>query len=231
MIGLLADTGKLDDLVAYLDRLINQEGVRDSMAWYANQVAVKADELVRADKLEEALAIFRSIPPRAEILSIQQAALDGKRKDLKIIEDRVKAEAAKPIEQRTNLGEFLSTLKGSIEQSETAIKAIEALPQLDAAMLMRRGRCLYNLKREEEALVCFKTLRIKYETAVDAKSAAFAEVVLYNKLQNIDKLLELGGATSRSIPMPRMPSRSPCWSARSLSSAASGTGSKPGMAI
>ncbi len=192
VIGLLADTGKLDDLVAYLDRLINQEGVRDSMAWYANQVAKKGDELVQADKLEEALAIYRSIPPRAEILSIQQAALDGKRKDLKIIEDRVKAEAAKPIEQRTNLGEYLSTLKGSIEQSETAIKAIEALPQLDAAMLMRRGRCLYNLKREEEALICFKTLRMKYETAVDAKSAAFAEVVLYNKLQNIDKLLELG---------------------------------------
>lgn len=200
VIGLLADTGKLDDLVAYLDRLINQEGVRDSMAWYANQVVVKADELVRAELFDAALAIYRSVPPRAEILSIQQAALTGKRKDLKIVEDRVKAEANRPIEQRSNAGEIAGNIKASIEQAETAVAAIEALPQLDSAMLMRRGRCLYYLHRDEEALVCFKTLRTNFETSVDAKAAAFAEVVLYNKLQNIDKLLELGQRYLRKYP-------------------------------
>ena len=42
VIGLLAETGKLEDLILYLDRLSNQAGVRDAIAWYANQVIVRA---------------------------------------------------------------------------------------------------------------------------------------------------------------------------------------------
>ena len=43
VIGLLADTGKLEDLILYLDRLSNQAGIRDALAWYANQVIVRGD--------------------------------------------------------------------------------------------------------------------------------------------------------------------------------------------
>jgi TolA-binding protein len=192
VIGLLADTGRLDNLVAYLDRLINQEGVRDSIAWYANQVIVRADELVSAEHYDAALAIYRSIPPRTEILNMQRFSLEGKHKDAALLEARVKAEANRPMEQHSNVGEILAMTKDSIAQDETALAALEAKTDLDAAIVMRRGRCLYYLERYGEALLCFKTIRLKHESATDAKAGAFAEIVLFNKLGNTEELLTLG---------------------------------------
>ncbi len=191
VIGLLADSGKLEDLVLYLDRLINQAGVRDALAWYTNQVIVRGDELVGNNKPQDyqaALAIYRSIPSRSEIIEIQNAALESQRKVLAILERRVTAEQNTPLNQRSRASELVSNLKPAIALSEEALKAIEEKPALDAALLMRRGRCLYNLERNEEALVCFRTIRSKYGTSEDAKGAAFGEIVIYNKLRDISQL-------------------------------------------
>jgi tetratricopeptide (TPR) repeat protein len=200
VIGLLADTGKIEDLIMYLDRLSNQAGVRDAIAWYANQVIVKADELVATEAYEAALAIYRAVPPRSEILAIQSAALEVQRRDVKILENRVAAEKAKNINQRSNASELLNSLKPAVELAEQAQAAINEKPDLDAALLMRRGRCLYYLDRNEEALVCFRTIRTKYASSADAKSAAYAEIVLMNKLKDIPAIKELCDAYLRKYP-------------------------------
>ena len=200
VIGLLADTGKLEDLVGYLDRLINQAGVRDAMAWYANQVIVRGDELVNMESYDTALAIYRSVPSRAQIIETQTAALTLQRKDLKTLEARVESEKKKPLGQRSNASEFLNNLKPAIELAEKALAAVEEKADLDAALLMRRGRCLYYLNRHEEALVCFRTLRMKYANSDDAKAAAYAEIVIFNKLKNIPEIKALCDAYLRKYP-------------------------------
>ncbi|MES2658726.1 MAG: tetratricopeptide repeat protein [Verrucomicrobiota bacterium] len=200
VIGLLADSGKLEDLVLYLDRLINQAGVRDALAWYTNQVIVRADELVGARQYDSALAIYRSIPSRGEILEIQKTALESQRKDVGILERRVTAEKDKPLNQRSNASELLGNIKPALALAEEALKAIEEKPALDAALLMRRGRCLYYLERNEEALVCFRTIRTKFASSEDAKPAAYAEIVIYNKLKDVAKLKTLCDDYLRKYP-------------------------------
>ena len=203
VIGLLADTGKLEDLILYLDRLSNQSGVRDAIAWYANQVIVRGDELVASQTpqgFESALAIYQSVPPRSQIIATQKTALDSQRKDMKILENRVNAEKTKPLGQRSNASEFLNNLKPAVELAEQALKTIEEKTDLDAALLMRRGRCLYYLDRHEEALVCFRALRTKYGSASDAKPAAYAEIVILNKLKNIPEIKALCDAYLRKYP-------------------------------
>ncbi|RYD43173.1 MAG: tetratricopeptide repeat protein, partial [Verrucomicrobiaceae bacterium] len=66
--------------------------------------------------------------------------------------------------------------------------------------LMRRGRCLYYLDRNEEALVCFRTLRNKYGSTADAKPAAYAEIVILNKLKDTAQIKELCDAYLRNYP-------------------------------
>lgn len=200
VIGLLAETGKLEDLTAYLDRLSNQAGIRDAIAWYANQVIVQGDELVGTQAYDAALAIYRSVPPRAQILEIQKNALEAQRRDVKTLENRVNLEKTKPLNQRSNASEFLNVLKPALELAEQALKVVEEKTDLDAALLMRRGRCLYYLDRHEEALVCFRTLRTKYGTSADAKPAAYAEIVILNKLKDIPKIKELCDAYLRNYP-------------------------------
>ena len=200
VVGLLADLGKLEDLSAYLDNLSQQSGVRDAIAWFANQVVVRGDELVGSQAYEPALAIYRSVPLREEILETQRLSLDSMRKDLKILEAKVKSEENKPMAQRSSAGQLVNSLKPAVEQSETALKAIEEKADLDAALLMRRGRCLFYLDRHEEALVCFRTIRTKHATATDAEKAAYAEIVILNKLKNISQIKEMCDQFLRKYP-------------------------------
>jgi tetratricopeptide (TPR) repeat protein len=200
VLGLIAANGKIEDLIAYLDRLSNQSGVRDAIAWYANQVIVRADELVGSESYEAALAIYRTVPPRSQIMEVQAEALESQRKDLKLLETKVNAEKDKPIEQRSSASEYISALKPAVELSEAALTIIRDKPDLDSALLMRRGRCLYNLDRLEEALVCFRLIRNKFGTATDAKAAAFGEIVILSKLQSIDKIKELCDDYLRKYP-------------------------------
>ncbi len=203
VIGLLADAGNIEDLINYLDRLSNQAGVRDAIAWYANQVIVRGDELVGAASpqgYEAALAIYQSVPPRSEIVETQKLALESQRRDVKTLENRVAADKGKPLNQQTNASEFLNNLKPAVELAEKALAAVEEKTDLDAALLMRRGRCLYYLERHEEALVCFRTIRLKYESAGDAQAAAYAEIVILNKLKNIPEIKALCDAFLRKYP-------------------------------
>lgn len=191
VIGLLADNGNLADLTAYLDRLSNQAGVRDTLAWYANQMIVRGDELVGSEAYEAALQIYRSIPPRNQIIQIQSASIASMQRDARILQTRVDGEKNKPINQRSSASDLLNALKPAIELTETALKAIEEKPDLDAALLMRRGRCLFYLNRFEEARLCFRTIRTKYPDATDGKNAAYAEIVILNQLKDIPALKEL----------------------------------------
>ena len=200
VIGLLADVGKLEDLTAYLDRLSYQAGVRNAIAWYANQIVVRGDELVASNSYEAALAIYRSAPSRNQILEIQSASLEAMRGDRKILEKRVEEEKKKEINKRSNASELLNGIKPAIELAEEALKAIEAKTDLDAALLMRRGRCLFYLNRYEEALVCFRTIRTNHPTAADADAAAYAEITIFHKLGNIPEIQEKCALFMRNFP-------------------------------
>jgi len=201
VIGLLADTGELEDLIAYLDRLINQAGVRDALAWYTNQVIVRGDELVNATNYNAALAIYRSVPPRSQILATQKSALESQKRDLKTLETRVTADQKKPLKERSALAsELLNNLKPAVALAEQALTVIEEKTDLDAALLMRRGRCLFYLDRYEEALVCFRAVRNRYASSEDAEAAAYAEIVIHNKLQSIEEIRELSDAFLRKYP-------------------------------
>ncbi len=200
VIGLLAETGKIEDLTAYLDRLSQQAGVRDAVAWFANQIVVRGDELVSNGSYEPALAIYRSVPPRSQILEIQAASLEAMRKDRKFLETRVESEKNKPINQRSTAPQLLGALIPAIDLADEAFKAIEAKADLDAALIMRRGRCLFYLGRYEEALFCFRTLRVDYPSATDTEAAAYAEIVILNKLVKISEIQEMCDQFMRKYP-------------------------------
>ena len=200
VIGLLAAGGNLENLTLYLDRVSRQAGVRDSIAWFANQVVVRGDEMVGTQAYTAALALYQVIPPRSEILATQNSALTVLRKKQKILEATVASEVDKPIEQHSKAAELLAGLTPAIDLAETARKTIEEKADLDAALLMRRGRCLFYMNRYEGALVCFRTLRTKHATSVDASAAAFAEIVIYNKLNNVPEIREKSALFMRKYP-------------------------------
>jgi len=191
VIGLLATTGRLEDLTAYLDRLSTQAGVRDAIAWFSNQVVVRGDELISKESYEPALAIYRAVPPRSQIIATQTTSLDAMRKDRKFLETRVEEEKKKGLSQRSGASQMLNVLKPAIELAENALKAIEGMADLDASLLMRRGRCLFYLNRFEEALICFRAIRTQYPDSTDLEGAVYAEIVVLNKLAKMAEIEEM----------------------------------------
>jgi tetratricopeptide (TPR) repeat protein len=191
VISLLAESGDLVDLIKYLDRLNNQSGIRNAYAWYASQVIVRGDTLMGAKSYEAALAIYRTVPTRSQISAVQKASLQTLRNDVKFLEERVEAEKAKEPEKRsTAVVELLDSLKPAIEVAEKSLATIEERADFDAAILMRRGRAHYYLDRYEEALVAFRTIRDKYSTSEEVKAAAYAEIIILNKVQNLSELMK-----------------------------------------
>jgi len=197
VINLLADEGKLEDLVYYLDRLTNQAGVRDAIAWYTNQVIVKGDECMAARDFDTALAIFQTAPSQRQIIKVQAQSLEVQKKNLALLERTVAKEDADEKKApnaplvRSVAREMAANLKPSIEANEKALAAIKELKDLDAALLMRRGHCFYALKRYEEARICFSTLRLKFPTYKDVRTAAFSEIMIMQDLEKSTELLDL----------------------------------------
>ncbi|KAB2641964.1 MAG: tetratricopeptide repeat protein [Verrucomicrobia bacterium] len=197
VINLLADEGKLEDLTYYLDHLTNQAGVRDAIAWYTNQVIVKGDECLDSRDFDTALAIFQTAPARSQILSTQTKSLDIQRKNLAILERTIAREDAEEKRKpeapivRSVARELASNLRPAIEANEKALAAIKELKDLDAGLLMRRGHCFYELKRYEEARLCFSTLRLKFPTYKAIKTAAFTEIMIMQDLAKSTELLDL----------------------------------------
>jgi len=201
-IDLLAQSGNIEDLISYLNRLINQQGVRDAIAWYANQVIIRADQLTASGKYDSALAIYRSILPRRQLLEVQQMSLERQKLTLTALEKREEAEKNLPIEQRpnTSASELAEKLKVTIAASEEALKAITDKEDLDAALLMRRGRCLYYLNRNEEALICFKYLQDKFPKAPDAEHATYSQIVILNRLKRPEETQKVAAEFIKKYP-------------------------------
>jgi TolA-binding protein len=191
VVSLLADAGDLDELIAYMDRLNNQSGVRDAIAWVSLQVTAEADNFMSSQMYDAALALYRSIPPRMQILEVQRNAIEEKRKKLKSLEARAAAENAKPIGERSDVSSLVVDAKSVITVSEEALKSVIDKPEFDALMIMRRGRCLYKLERFEESLICFREIRKKHAKSPDVSQAAFAEILVMNKLEKTKEIQDL----------------------------------------
>jgi len=200
VIDLLADNSNSDELVYYLDRLMNMAGVRDAIAWYTNAVTIRGDKALSNREYETALAIYQTVPTRKQIIQTQGIALEQQRKKIRILETTVENEAKNPEQPRSVASELLGTLRPGLDAAQTALAAIEQNKDLDAALVMRRGRCLLHLKRFEEALVCFGILRTKYPAYKETKMAAWGEISIMDQLKKSTGLLDLCNAYMKAYP-------------------------------
>jgi len=189
IISLLADDGRLDDLVAFLDRMNRMAGVRDAIAWYANELIVQGDDLVNNEDYGTALVLYQAVPSRDVMLETQALALERQRENLRLLE--AAAESKSPDTPPATTSDLIDSLKSDIKTNEKALAAIQKNENVDAALTMRRGRCFYHLSRFEEALLCFRTLRLKFPTFKDSQLAAYAEITLMQELNRSTGLLGL----------------------------------------
>lgn len=203
VIKLLAESEQLDQLVPYIHSLPSQAGVRNSIAWFSNELAVLGGALTDNEKFEAALAVYRAAPTRQQILDTQTASLEAAKAlqtsqeaQLELLQAQ-DANATTPearqalAEARDRASRFISDSQEVVRVAEAATKAIEEEPDFDAIILMQRGACLYYMDRREEALICFRQIRTNFPDSKVAERAAFAEVSTWSGLGNTEMVDQL----------------------------------------
>ena len=192
IIRLLTDDGKLDDLVAFLERMSQMAAVRNAIAWYSNELVVLGDDAKAAQNFDTALTLYQAVPPRNFILETQTLELERQRESLRLLEATAAAESRSPVSPApTTTTDLIDDLKSDINTNEKALAQIQNNEYVDAAMVMRRGLCFYHLGRYEEALLCFRTLRLKFPAFKDNKKAAYGEIGIMQELNRSAGLLDL----------------------------------------
>lgn len=206
-IEVLAESGEIQQLGRYLDRLSSQPGIIDLIAVYANELVRIADDMMGRGKQDAALMLYRAVPPRSMIIEQQRAAMTRVKGDLevvkKFVEEQQKQAAASTgsgLGNRTLDPGVVTKLETLSRAQEEAVKSIEEREDMDAALIMRRGRALYENKLISEARVCFREIRLHHPKSGDLETASFAELATLNDLGEVEELKKLANDFLKNFP-------------------------------
>lgn len=208
-VEVLADSNELAQLARYLERLSTQPGIIDLSAAYANELVRIGDGMMDKNPAA-ALLLYRSVQPRHLIIEQQRSSMERIRKDLDIVKKFVDAktqEAAKAPNAGLGNQGLLEAAKSAaakmealLKAQEESVKMIEEKDDMDASLMMRRGRALYQSKRYSEARVCFREIRTKFAKSGELETASFAELATLNDMNELEELKKLAAEFLKNFP-------------------------------
>jgi len=183
----LFDQDKAAEAVAMLRRL--EERPRSwNVVTYCNFLAFEIGDWA-FDSTEYSLALqaYRRIKPRGLLLRRQKESVDALSADM----ERFRREASAPEQVQARFMRERRLL-AALAQAEELLRKLESLPDYDAGLYHRIGRCFFNLDRFWEARVAFSRV---VEIAADEKireTAHFDLVLCLSRLRRFDELIAEG---------------------------------------
>lgn len=180
----LFDQDKAVEAIAMLQKL-EQRPRSWSVITYCNFLAFEiGDAAFDETEYELALKAYRRVKPRAVLLRREGETVETLRAELERFR-RVKA-APEQVQAR-----FMQErrLQGSLAQAEELLKKLESLPDYDANLYHRIGRCFFNLDRFWEARVAFmRVVEIASEDKI-REAGHFDLVLCLSRLRRFDELI------------------------------------------
>ena len=180
----LFDDGKGADAIAMLENL--EKHPRSwSVISYCNFLAFEIGDFMFDDtEYELALKAYRRVKPRQAILRHQQA-------DLKALEARLAALQGARLDTRDLRSRFQEErrLAGALAQAKEMAAKLDALPDYDANLYHRIGRCFFNTDRYWEARTAFtRVVAIAQDEAV-REAGHFDLILAISRLRRFDDLV------------------------------------------
>ena len=180
----LFDGGKMADAVAML-QAVEQKPRTWNVVTYCNLLAFEiGDAAFDNTDYELALKAYRRVRTRQAVLRPQQALVKSLQAELDVFnKERV------PVEQLRARFRRERRLNAALAQAQELLKKLESLPDYDAGLFHRIGRCFFNTDRYWEARVAFARV---VEVAQDEKlreAAHFDLVLVLSRLRRFDDLI------------------------------------------
>jgi tetratricopeptide (TPR) repeat protein len=180
----LFDLGKPAEALAQLQE-IEKRPLPWSVVTYANLLAFEiGDTAYDNTDYELALRAYRRVKTRRLLLRKQREAVQT----LKAEFEALQKEQSTPggLSQRFQRERRLSA---AVAQAEEMLRKLESLPDYDASLFHRIGRCFFNVDRYWEARIAFQ--RVAEEAADEAlrEAAHFDLILSISRLRRFDELI------------------------------------------
>ena len=180
----LFDEGKASEAIGILQEL-EQRPRSWSVITYCNFLAFEIGDFLFDDtEYELALTAYRRVKPRIALLRHQQnhlATLEAQLKDIQTARPSVHDIRSRFQEERR--------IAAELAQAREMAEKLEGLPDYDANLYHRIGRCFFNTDRYWEARVAFtRVVAIATEDAV-REAGHFDLILAVSRLRRFDDLL------------------------------------------
>ena len=180
----LFDAGKLVDAVAML-QAVEQHPRTWNVVTYCNLLAFEiGDAAFDNTEYELALKAYRRVKTREAVLRRQQALVKSLQAEL----DAFNKQRLLPDQLRARFRQE-RRLNSALAQAQELLKKLESLPDYDAGLFHRIGRCFFNTDRYWEARVAFTRV---VEVAKDEslrEAAHFDLILVLSRLRRFDDLI------------------------------------------
>ena len=171
--------------LAVVEVLRERQELVDNMVSLNSLKVGIGDKLAAAKSYPEALAAYRGVSKRADVIVFQKERIARMTQEGRLA-------SATP-------GKGLD-LQSQLEQAKSLLAEFEKLPDYWPSVLFRMASAYYDAGQKWEALVVFDRLLADYPSGADAEPALFASVVCSSELFRVGRTLRLCQEYLRRFP-------------------------------
>lgn len=180
----LFETGHLRDAVAILQGLEGRGGRFDHIV-YVNFLAVEiGDAAFDETDYDLALSAYRRVRTKQYLLRLQRAYVQQLQQELAALEKQ-------PMDARAVSARFRQErrLRTSFQQAADLLEKLEAIPDYDAGLFHRIGRCFMNSDRFWEAAVAFTRVVEEAGDENIREAAHFDLILVLSRMRRFEDLI------------------------------------------
>ena len=185
--SIYAQKGQGDKAMALVQHIRQKIGLVDNVV-RLNSIAVELGDSLLAKKMAaEALTCYRVVRSREEVIKFQGDRIAATQKRIEQNKAGIRPETLVQVNALNN------QLKASIAESQKLLEEFQKLPDFAPALMLRIGRCFYEMDKKWESIVVYDEFlkRFPEAEAAERESALFALIVSSAEVNRIAKTREL----------------------------------------
>lgn len=170
---LYADKKESAKAVALLQKLETKSALIENPV-ALNGIAVKlGDDFLTARQFAEALASYRAVRSREEVIRFQKSRIAGMEQRLEM---SVKGAVGNP-QMMAQVQMINAGVRDTLEEAKRLLEEYEKLPDFGPALLLRMARAFYDWEKRWEAIVVYDRVLTRYPQATEREAALFGTII------------------------------------------------------
>ena len=194
--GLYGEKKQPDKANALVGKVLQKTDLVTDLARLNTMAVELGDDHLQAGRPSEALAVYRLVRSRDEVIKFQSDRVATMQKQF---DETAAAMRANPKEAAQFI-DRISQLRTDVSEAKKLFEDSKQLPDFAPGLHLRIGRCYYDMGRRWESLVANNDIVEHYPEAKERETALFGAMVDYAELNQPESARALGEKYLKEFP-------------------------------